>query len=321
MDRLSGDEFRIHANASAPLLGMTYRQMAASVSVETSMNARAPKEIFELALYGNELNRAYDLGDFDGEAYTLVNIAAGFAYKFEQEWIPELYGGISFHFYQGIDYEKVANASGELKVTDSLITGYTIVQSVHSEYGDGVGFDLGGLAVINDRWKLGASLRQIAAKISWDVKESELQVWESDSAGIIVDSLDDDDYLERVFKTEDATIPGGSISSELPVLIGFDSRFEATNYVSLMGSILIRTATSGQGDAGIEAGLATEVRARQWLPLHAGISAGGSPGWQFGIGGGLRFNNYEMTLGWTWNRGLFNAARGVSFGLSQQLRF
>ncbi|MBU1637728.1 hypothetical protein KKC97_08705 [bacterium] len=321
MDRLSGDELRIHANASAPLAGITYRQMAASVTVESALNARAPKEVFELALYGNELNRAYDLGDFEGESYTLFNIAAGFSYKFEQEWIPELYGGIGFHFYQGIDYEKVVNADGELTVTDSLITGYTIIQRVRADYGDGVGFDLGGLAVLSDRWKLGASLRQVGGTISWDINESELQVWESDSAGIIIDSLDDDDYLERVFQTEDAEIAGGTYSSELPVLIGLDSRYEATSRISLMGSLLIRSKTSAQGDGGLEAGVATEVRARPWLPLHAGFSAGGSPGWQFGIGGGLRFKSYEMTLGWTWNRGLFNAARGVSFGLSQQIRF
>lgn len=321
IDRLSGDELRVHANAAAPLAGMTYKQMAAAVSVESAINARAPKELFELALYGNELNRAYELKDFEGESYTMFNIAAGFSYKFEQEWIRELYGGIGFHFYQGIDYEKIVNADGELTVTDSLITGYTIVQRVHADYGDGVGFDIGGLAVFNDQWQLGISLRQLGTSISWDIQKSELKVWEADSAGIIIDSLDDNDYLERVFKTEDAEIAGGTYSSDLPVLIGFDSRFKATEKIILMGSMLIRTETSAQGDAGVEAGIATEISARPWLPLHAGFSGGGSPGWQLGIGGGLRFKNYEMTLGWTWNRGLFNAARGISFGLSQQIRF
>jgi hypothetical protein len=321
LDRMSGDELRVHLNASTPLAGLTYRQMGASLSLESAATVSVPRELFELALYGNQLNRSYKMDEFDGEQYTILNAAVGFAYEFKQEWIPELYGGVTFHFYQGLALDKVENSSGELLVTDSLITGYTVMQRVHANRGDGVGFDLGGLAVLNDRWKAGISLRQIGARMAWSVDETQLVTWEADSAGIVVDSLDDNDYLERAFNSEDVTYSGGTAQSDIPMLINMDARYEASKIVTMMGSFMIRTASSAQGESGVELGVASEIRPREWLPLYAGVSAGGTSGVRIGVGGGLRFKNYELSLGWTWDRGLFSSARGIGFGLSQQIRF
>jgi len=248
-------------------------------------------------------------------------VSLGFSYEFEQEWIPKLLAGVGFHFYQGTNYESIKTAEGNLHVTDSLITGYTVVQRVNSTRGDGVGFDLGGLAVLNDRWMAGLAVRQIGSRMSWDVDENELLTWEADSAGIIIDSLDDDNYLKRLYNSTDQSFPGGTIESTLPTIIELDARFEAEKRLSLMGTMLYRTETSAQGRSGVEGALAGELRPLNWLPVQAGLSLGGSPGWQVGAGTGLRFRHYELSLGASWSRGLFDEARGVSLGLSQQIRF
>lgn len=94
--------------------------------------SRPIASFFELALYGNQLNRGYKLDHMGGKQYTLFNAGMAVGYRFEQEYVKGLYGGIGFHFYLGTLYDKITDASGELLATDSLITGYGAVQRVHA---------------------------------------------------------------------------------------------------------------------------------------------------------------------------------------------
>lgn len=43
------------------------------------------------------------------------------------------------------------------------------------EHGDGIGFDLGLLAKIDDGWSVGAALRQIGSSVTWVVDEATLR--------------------------------------------------------------------------------------------------------------------------------------------------
>jgi hypothetical protein len=321
LDRIPDDGLEITTQSSIPIAGMTYNKMGANITLENALRAKATKELFELALLGNELNRVYDLSDFEGEQYKLLDFSVGFVYEFQQEQIPGLYAGAGFHFYYGLEYDALAEAEGNFMVTDSLITGYSILHRVHGNRGDGVGFDLGGMAVLNDKWQVGLSLRQIGGVISWDIDKNEWNTFRADSNGIIIDSLDEEDYVERALHVDDVTYPGGTHQSQLPPIVEASAHYKLSSKSALMSMIRYRTLTSAQGETGVETGIGSEYRAKSWLPLSAGVSIGGPHGWQIGIGGGVSFKNYELRLGWTWNRGLFNSARGISVGLSQQIKF
>ncbi len=321
MDRIPADGLEVSGMASAPIAGIVYRQAALQFSEQTAVNVTADRELFELALYGNQLNRGYKLDDLGGEQYTLFDAGMAVGYRFEQEYVKGLYGGIGFHFYLGTLYDKITDASGEFLATDSLITGYGAVQRVHAEHGDGIGFDLGLLAEIDDRWSVGAALRQIGSSVTWVVDEATLEAFEIDSAGLIVDSLDDDDYVERAFKSSTSVLTGGSIESKLPATLELSGRFAYTPRMLFVSTLRARFDDSAQGKRGTEAMLGGEYSVRgPWL-VRAGFGAGGPLGTRVAIGGGLHTARYSFDVGCSWHGGLFDSARGISLGFSHALHW
>lgn len=321
MDHIPDDGLHVSGLASVPIAGVVYRQAALKFSEETAVNVTADREIFELALYGNQLNRGYKLNDLGGEQYTLFDAGMAVAYRFEQEYIRGLYGGIGFHFYLGSFYDKITDASGELVTTDSLLTGYGAIQRVHAEQGDGIGFDLGLMAEVNERWSVGLALKQIGSSVTWVVDESTLEAFEIDSAGLIVDSLDDEEYVERAFQASTSVVTGGSFESKLPPTLEASGRFAYSPRVLFLSTLRARLEDSAQGDAGLEASLGGEYSAYGPLVVRAGFGACGPLGTRLAIGGGIRTSRYSLDVGCAWHGGLFNSAKGISLGISHALHW
>jgi hypothetical protein len=321
LNHIPSGGIRVNYQLTVPGTGLTYNKFGVRAALESSSQATLPKSLTELYLRGNELNHRYTFADFSGETQNLADYALGFGYQFEQEEIPDLYIGAAFHFYQGLFLAKTAQTDGDLTISDSLITGSTVIHGITSHRGDGVGFDLGGLAVLSDRWQVGLALRQLSSRITWDVDKNKSITWYTDSTGIIADSLGHQDYAERAIHYSDTTYSGGITDTHLPVLIEANGVFKASPKWTLLADMTVRGESSVMGDAGLEAGVAAEYSPLAWLPLQGGVSLGGPWRSRFGIGGGLRFKHYEMDLGWTWNGGIFNGASGIGFGFGQRLKF
>jgi hypothetical protein len=315
-DGLGGD-----AELSVPALGFTYDRFATRIAVRSAGKVRVPDALTSVFLFGNDFNGRYNIGDLTAESMAMVDVGLGFGYRFEQERIPDLHFGAGFHYYHGLYLAKVAKREGQLTFTDSDFWGSSMVHSVTAQHGDGVGFDLGSYAVLSKRWEVGLAFRQLGARIAWQVDENSLVTFYKDSVGIMADSLDDPDYVERSLHYSDSSYSGGGIETRLPAIIQMNARYTARPNWTVLGDVQIFTQETAWGRAGIQAGIASEYRVRSFLPLYAGLSLGGPWKVQLGVGTGLRFRNYELDLGGTWINGLFYGARGIGFGLSQRLKF
>jgi hypothetical protein len=315
-DGLGGD-----VQLSVPVLGFTYDRFATRIALRSAGKVRIPDDLTAILLFGNDFNRTYDMGDLTAESMAIVDVGLGFGYRFEQEQIPDLLLGAGFHYYRGLYLASVAEREGHLTFTESNFTGSSMVHSVTAQRGDGVGFDLGSYAVLSKRWEVGLALRQLAARLAWQVDQNSLVTFYTDSTGIIADSLDDPDYVERALHYSDTSYSGGAIETRLPAIIQMNARYNARPNWTVLGDVQILTQESAWGRAGIQAGVASEYRLRRFLPLYGGLSLGGPWKVQLGVGTGLRFRHYELDLGGTWVGGMFYGARGLGFGLSQRLKF
>lgn len=321
IDRIPDDGLRVSGMASVPILGAVYRKMAFQISQQSAFDVTADKELFELALYGNQLNRGYKLENLGGEQYTVLDAGMAVGYRFEQDYIKGLYGGLGFHFYIGTFYDKITDASGELIATDSTLTGYGAIQRVHATKGDGIGFDLSMLAELDDRWSIGLTAKQVGGSINWVVEEATLDAFEIDSAGLIVDSLDDEDYVNRAFNSTTDVITGGSIESKIPTILEATGRFAYSPKLLLVGTLLGRLEASAQGKTGVEVAAGAEYVAYGPFVVRAGLGSGGPLGNRFALGAGLHTARYSIDVGWSWHDGLFNSMRGVSIGISHALHW
>jgi hypothetical protein len=321
LDKIPDGGLQANAHVTTPLIGFTYDNFALRIATRSASETTLPREMAELALKGNQLYRKYNFGNLTGGSLNLLDAGLGFSYRFEQDRIPDLHFGIGFHYYQGLYLATLADADGNLTVTDETITGSSNIHAVTSNQGDGVGFDLGSYAVLSKQWEVGLSFRQLGSRIAWQLDDNDRISFYTDSAGLIIDSLDDDEYIERGSHYSDTSYTGGAFETPLPVIVQMNARYLPYENWSVMGDVQIITRETLFGKGGIQAGVASEYRVRRFLPLYGGVSVGGPWKVQIGIGGGLRFRHYELDLGWNWIGGMFNGSRGIGFGLSQRLNF
>ncbi|MBK6766350.1 MAG: hypothetical protein IPG71_08540 [bacterium] len=321
LDRIPEEGLRVSGLVSAPLVGGVYRKAAMQPSEETAFHVTADRELFELVLYGNQLNRGYRLEDLGGEQYMLIDAGAAVGYRFEQEYIKGLYGGLGFHFYIGHFFDKVVDATGELSTTDSLLQGYGAIQRVHATSGDGIGFDVGLLGEINEQWAVGLALKQIGGSVTWVVDEATLDAFAIDSTGLIVDSLDDQDYVSRSFERTTSVVTGGSIESTIPVTLEMSGRYDYSRRSLFLGTLRARFDDSAQGERGAELSIGGEYKAVGPMLVRAGLGAGGPLQTRYALGLGVRTSRYDFDFGASWHNGLFSAARGISLGISHSLHW
>lgn len=323
LDHIPDSGWRTNLQASVPAFGFTYNRFAVNATVEAAGCLTAPRDIIRLALLGNELDRDFALGNGANDAQVYGDYSAGFGYKLDQEKIPELLFGIGFHFYHGLALAKVVRSDVNFLTTNSAMHTSGVIQTVTSTAGDGVGFDLGGMATLSDEWQVGLAFRQLGARMTWQVEENRQITFYTDSAGVNMENqqLGSSDFVDSVLHKEDYEYPGGSVETKLSPVVQMNGRYLPHPKWTILGDASVRLRESVKGPSGLDVSVAGEYRALPWLALQSGFGLGNLWGPRFGLGAGLRFNHYELDGGWGWNGGLFNGARGVAFGLTQRIYF
>lgn len=321
LDKIGSEGVTLDGRATAPLAGIAYNHFAVRVALESYASGLVPRDAVEVLLSGNELGKEYSVSALRGEAASYLDVAMGLGHAFQQTRFKTLAAGIAAHYYQGLDLHKLTQTSGTFNVTDSLITGSAYLRSAESTDGNGVGFDVGALAEFNDKWSLGLSLRQIGVRTSWTIKNNDIFAGEIDSLGVNIDSLNQDGYLERVFHKTDTSFAGGTLDTRLPSVLYLNGRFAPNAKWNFNGEFSYASRGAPTDEADIALGVAAQWRARNWLALQNGFALGSLWKAQVGLGAGLRFSGYELDLGWSWNGGMFNHARGMSVGMTHRIMF
>lgn len=197
-----GDGFSLNVNAKSSLIGFQLGNEAYSLNVYNHVNMFIPKDLWELALVGNEFNKAYKFDDTKAEMYNLASAEYTFSNKLEirslKKIFKEITVGATFRYMFGFPiatmpdsnfisgaakneninpaYMKIDNVQGELFVSD--ITG--ISSTAHSatkllatydllvsEAGHGIGMDIGAAVKLTDNMSCGISINNLISGISW----------------------------------------------------------------------------------------------------------------------------------------------------------
>jgi hypothetical protein len=321
IDRIPSNGLRLATQVGTPHVGASYERFALDIGGEAAGYVSVPKHVAVLALIGNQLNENYTPSDIVGDGYAAINYAVGFGYKIDQDQWKDLCVGAGFHFYQGLAMARITQVSGNLKIDTSAITGSLITHEVESNRGDGVSFDVTGAARITDQWEIGLAFRQIGAQMNWELSKSRDNYFNTDSTGLIIDSLANQGYADRAFHHYSYSYGNGIYSTTLPLIIQANGLFRLNSKWCFLGETLVRTKISSQGPAGLEAGASAEYSPLEWGVCRAGVSFGGPWRSRFGLGAGVKTSHYALDLGWNWDGGIFNSAHGVGIGLSQRIMF
>lgn len=136
----SGLETRAYAYAGtgAVMKGRIYVAAAG----RAGQNSTMPRDVLDLALYGNEMGRTYSMDGARGEAMALADISLAYSAPVNVSG-REFFAGARFHYLKGLAYGGVVRAGGYLHTDEESLSGEGEVVTRTAQGGSGYSVDIG----------------------------------------------------------------------------------------------------------------------------------------------------------------------------------
>lgn len=322
LDRIPSDGLDAKGRLRATVVGVRYRDWSLSAGMRGDGYASVPKDVAEIALLGSKMDNSYTFSDLTGLSYAAADYRGGYSRALPIKQLPNLRGEIGLHLYQGVFMSRAEDAVGNLLITDELIQGDANFRSVQATSGSGFGFDFGLATPLNDRWQVGLAVDNLYGFINWQIEEATVAELSAHADGIAIDSLDEDNYLDRVFVSESETVDAdGSYRLALTPEFDLSTVYNPPSRWQFGGRMLLIPKHVVSHEFEWETAVSSAFETTKWSFLRSSV---GLYGWfepLFELGGGLNFNRYEVELRFISQRGLLNSAYGGGFLLSQRLLF
>lgn len=258
--------WNFHAGSGLELLGFSFHNFAAMISLDAISDANLPRDVIDLLLNGNAVDRRYDFSSARGAALAFgsVGVAYGHTLVLPQKSIKLAAGG-TIKYLRGFGIVEMTDAKGQVTTSLAGISGDASAQARVAEGGNGFGIDLGATALLRRQWRVGAIVRNAFATIAWqrNVRHYEYGV-HADSLTLVAVA----DNENAVFNNASESRRGEKFSTTLPPVLHLG--------VSRMWPAIIVSADVLQGlrrAYGIT--LTPELRAGVELNLVSGLSTRG----------------------------------------------
>lgn len=307
---------KLNAQAEATALGLSIGSLSLVTWASGVSDLSFPKDPFELLLMGNQTNDTISLEGTSGEAYAYGVLSLSYGKSLYRKGEKEFGIGVNLKYLQGIIYQKVIKASGEVRVNEDQIEGESDLILHSATGGKGYGLDLGIATRLSKKWSLSLFLSNPISRIKWD-RETEEKGYEFQIDSLNLSNSDDDsvvlsqDYEKDIdpFITHLPLIAKAGVAYKArKILLAFDWEQGFEN-----GPGVTKTPKFSLG---------TELKIISFLPLRSGISFGGKEGLSLSGGFGLNFGAVFLDIGIANKKALMpDDSKGIGISLGCGLRF
>jgi hypothetical protein len=346
--RVDQDKLAFTTDMWTQIIGVTFPtkflDMAVTYDMGMSLETNFSDDFTNLILLGNPLDslgqeKSFDNTDLSGYFLSRIGLtfAKNFDYAEEIDWMDELTAGVTFHYYIGHSFFDIEDFSGSF-LTDydgTTSSGYMEVVGAGKLSGDenddfysddfvsggGVGLDLGvGAKVLDGRGTVGLSIVNLINQMTWS--NGRRAVYSYDLDGLPLSGMSDSLWFEEHFNSVDSlSNETQNLKTELPRLIRLNGAYELTKQITLTTGFTAQFNDVIGADAFVRGGLGIEHRTMDWFSLRGGMSLGGRSGVAFGAGFGLHHGIWQTDIGFGWEHGVFDSAKGMRFGIMTVLHF
>lgn len=281
----------------------------------------APKDLFEIALRGNpDSGRRYDFSGLDGAAWggfgalfsAGVPISSG-----SSELFDNIAVGGTVKYLGGLGYAEIVKGDGSLLNGSDMIVVDAQMEMRTAEGGRGWGLDLGGYAQLKKKWFVSLALLNMVGSINWN-KNTELQILEFKADSISIP----DGIKEELVTDTDTTLTIDDFSTRLPVVLQFGAAYQMNSTFLFTFQYDQGLNKSMGGSTTPRVAVGSEMLLTKIVPLRAGFSFGGEPGFSFAVGTGLDLKYWILDLSYVSHRALFpGSSKGATVAATTRFRF
>ncbi len=248
------------------------------------------KDPFELFFYGNAVKNDVSLADTKGEAYGIGDAALSYGQAVRRWPGGEFTVGASFHYLQGLAYEKVVETQGGISTTDTGFVGSGLMRLHSALGGSGYSADLGVAVRFNENWYFSAGWQNLYSKINWTNQPEEM-LFTFQMDPITISGMSDNN--DSLVTNSDTTYAINGFSTTLPGSLKFGL---ARKYRKITWALdWDQSLSTGQGrstNPRISGGL--EYRPIGLFPMRIGMGLGGNQGASYSAGFGLYMGPCHM---------------------------
>lgn len=329
----SGNEVR--ASAIVNILAVSFypdKKIGAfgfSINDIIGQKTAIPKDVFELALYGNEIGREYN---FDGLVLSSsylreydLSYARDFS-KLLRKTFTNFTAGITLKYIQGFAYSEIeraktrviTNEDHSIRVINNMKANFAFSPDLGIEYdfenvqhnsnfgaflqpvGYGWGMNIGAAAQLKDVWKFGISITDIGA-VSWS---SGTATYSANGDVVFKDIIDSDVVDSLTNAMEPSGEYSSGFTSGLPTALrmGVSVRIDKIVKGDFLGELELALGYNQGFNNGVNnttfplLSLGAEWKPFEIIPIRSGIVLGGFDGiaWSFGFGINARFVEFNL---------------------------
>ncbi len=293
VQRLPAEGWNFRAGSGLDLLGFSLHNFAAMISLDAASDANLPRDVVDLLLNGNALNRRYDFSNAAGSAlaWASVGVAYGHTLILPQKSFKLALGG-TIKYLHGLGFVEVTEAKGQVMTTLIGISGEASAQARLASGGRGLGFDLGATAVLRRQWRLGLALHNAVAMITWNrnVRRYEYGV-HADSLTLV--AVEDDE--NAVFGNSSQKNGGQSFAINLPPVLHLGASREWKDFI-VSADVLQGLRRAYGVTQTPELRLGVELNVAPVLSTRGGLRFGGPHQIGSSIGFGLHAGDFNFDL-------------------------
>lgn len=353
VDLVESDALKLTTDTFVRVLGVSfpakYLDVALTYDVGVSFDTRLDDDFIDIIFRGNSFDQLGIPRTFDQTKTSMfaasrvgLTFAKSFQYADEFDWMDELTAGATFNYYMGHAFVDIEESDGSFLAdyggteldayfevigagmleTDSEDTLAAFYGQDDPMAGSGVGLDLGvGAVLLDGKARVGVSIINLVNTMNWTGGVRHIYALRANS--IPLDGLTGgEDYIDENFTQIDSSVSRNEdLTTELPRQFRLDGAYQVRNDLVVTGGLVIQTNDVIGADGFVRAGVGAEYSPLKVLPLRAGISVGGRSGVSLGGGFGLHFGWWHTDIGFGWEHGVANGAKGLRIGFNNILVF
>ncbi len=315
LGKIPSEGLKLSIDAEVTALSLATGSYAFNVTGVGIADVNMSRDIFELVLKGNTFA---DTISVNGSYSDLVSyVAAGLSYGMPvySSGTRQLAVGATFKYLRGIAIEEVVEMEGMVATYATGFEGEGHLVARTATGGSGYALDLGAALKLNDKYTLGACLKNFLSHLTWN-KETEEHGYHFSFDTMTVDNMEEDYIVSDDYKE-----PVGSFSSNLPSTL-------TVGLARTSGKLLwavdwqqgFHRNTGVSSKPQIAAGI--QYSLISFMPLRTGFTTGGDRNTTFSFGSGLNISplylDYALVTGSPFSG---YSSKGLNFAVSLGIHF
>jgi hypothetical protein len=322
LSSIEGKNVNLHSFGEIQALSLSYKNWAFSTMFQAGLYSNVNRDVFDLAFFGNELNRLYTFTPIQGQAISLTSFAlsTGHAIPVESPLVQHLGWGITVKYHKGLKYYKIMDSKAQtLTITNNAQANGSILAR-EADGGHGFGVDLGSTLTLSN-WRFSFNLQNALSSIHWNSKPLDrtfgLELYDKNISDILLKA----GSIDSVLVSQDSSSSIAAFSTHIPRVLkmGFLRSFEKILIVGEWTQGFYNSAFSSKKP---RISVGTEYRPLHHAAIRTGIQFWEPVGFGFSTGLGLYLGPIRWDLAFrTYQSYFYTQSKGLGLATSIILKY